>query len=47
MLDKYTPENEYAYNLTKHNIISTLYCAHNKKLIKNNEVIFFTYNYKL
>ena len=34
MLDKYTPENEYSYNLTKHNIISTLHSLHDRKLIK-------------
>lgn len=35
MLEKHTPKNQYAYNLTKHNIISTLYSVNNKKLLKN------------
>ena len=34
VLKKDTPENQYAYNLTKLNIVSTLASAHGKKLLK-------------
>lgn len=32
--EKGAPENQYAYNLTKLNIVSTLASAHGKKLLK-------------
>ena len=34
VLKKDTPENQYAYNLTKLNIVSTLASVHGKKLLK-------------